>query len=157
MCYPQGIRQANGFDARQIIIMDNTLTLPLKPDHIGYAVRDMEKSLGVFSSLGFIPESEILLDEGRHVYVAFLRKDGLRIELLSPADDHSPINSYLNKIGNTPYHICYHTPDLEKTIRELRQLKFIVVEKAGASPAFDGKKVAFLYHIHYGLLELVEE
>ena len=63
----------------------------------------------------------------------------------------------LDKIGNTPYHFCYETKDIENTITELKKQRYMVVEKPSEAIALHNQFVAFLYHPKYGLLELLEE
>ncbi len=134
----------------------NPLPGIIKPEHLGYAVQNLEKSLRIFLYLGFTQESEICRDEERHVALVFLRSGEMRIELIAPLDDRSPVDTYLKKIGNTPYHICYKTTAMDEAMEALRKRRFIMIEKPGVSDAFHGRRVAFLYHIDYGLLELVE-
>lgn len=125
-------------------------------DHVGYAVSDINKSLKIFLDLGYKKLRDVIVDEHRHIKIAFLRIGNLKVELISPTDDMSPVKGYLKKNGNTPYHICYRVDNLDETIEILRKFRFKVIEKANTSIALDNKKIAFLYHIDYGLLELVE-
>jgi methylmalonyl-CoA/ethylmalonyl-CoA epimerase len=128
----------------------------MKIHHIGYVVKDIKKSLKLFKVLGYQIEKEIVRDEIRNVEILFLKNGDLRVEVISPINLNSPILNYLNKVGSTPYHLCYETTDIEKTIRELRNNKFIIVESASEAIAINYQKVAFLYNSHYGLVEILE-
>jgi methylmalonyl-CoA/ethylmalonyl-CoA epimerase len=128
----------------------------LKVHHIGYAVKDLRKSLDLFSNIGYEIITEPKKDYKRYVEIAFVKNGNYLVELISPMDDKSPITNYLTKIGNTPYHLCYETRDIEKAIADLRKQRYLVVEKPSEAIAIDNKRVAFLYHPSYGLLELLE-
>ena len=68
-------------------------------DHIGYAVKDLASAREYFKALGFdfSVEEEDLLRSVNVCVASDLR--GSRIELLAPAKEKSPIDSYLKKIG----------------------------------------------------------
>jgi methylmalonyl-CoA/ethylmalonyl-CoA epimerase len=131
--------------------------LDFKIDHLGYAVSDIDRSLKVFLDLGYKKVSDLVIDEIRNVKIVFVKKSDLKIELISPLNEKSPINSYLKKNGNTPYHICYHVQDIFETIEKLKAMNFKLIERPNAAIALKNKKVAFLFNIDYGILELVEQ
>jgi methylmalonyl-CoA/ethylmalonyl-CoA epimerase len=110
----------------------------------------------MFEMLGFKAESDITIDEKRNVEIIFMSNGDYKIEVISPLNAESPIISYLNKVGNTPYHLCYETADIEETINQLRKNRFLVVEKPSEAVAINNQRVAFMYHPNYGLLELLE-
>lgn len=128
----------------------------IKVHHIGYAVKNISKSLEMFVKLGYEVKTSTLSDEKRKVEIAFVQNNNYLVELISPLDDESPIKNYLDKIGNTPYHICYETDEIEAAIIDLRKQRYFVIEKPSEAVAFDNQRVAFLYHPNYGLLELLE-
>lgn len=128
----------------------------MKIHHIGYAVKNLEATLDLFLKLGYELVSGQIRDEKRLVEIAFVQLNGTMVELISPMRDDSPISNYLSKIGNTPYHFCYEVENIEETIKSLRALRFLVVEKPSEAIAIDNQKVAFLYNPKYGLLELLE-
>jgi len=128
----------------------------IKVHHIGYAVKDISKSLKMFIDLGYELKNEIVKDIKRKVEIVFVQNNNYLVELISPLDDVSPINNYLNKIGSSPYHICYETKEIEQTITNLRKQRYLIVEKPSEAIAINNQRVAFLYHPNYGLLELLE-
>ena len=129
----------------------------MKIHHIGYLVKDIEKSIEVFASLGYICESEIVFDQNRGIDIVFMINGDYRIELVSPATDTSVVADTLKKIGNSPYHICYYTSDIQAAAAELKKQKFILIDAPAAAPAINGKNVAFLFNKQIGIIELVEE
>lgn len=78
----------------------------------------------------------------------------MKLELLSPIEGRkSPIDSYLNTIGNTPYHICYRADDIWQGIEKLQSMGFTLLENPAESIPLGGD-VAFLYSSEIGLTEL---
>lgn len=128
----------------------------MKIHHIGYAVSNIQQSIEQFQKLGFRVEKQIVKDEKRKVEIAFMSSGNYLVELLCPLSEDSPVTNYLNKVGNTPYHFCYETDNIDNAIASLRKERYILVEKPSKATAIDGQRVAFLYNPKYGLLELLE-
>lgn len=127
----------------------------MKIDHIGYAVRNMGFAISVFELLGYTFQ-ETKIDDARKVKVKIGTLDATRIELLSPiGGEKSPIDNYLEKLGCTPYHICYEVENMAAGIQELTDKEFTLVNAPAPSEPLGGV-VAFLYSIEIGLIELIE-
>lgn len=129
----------------------------MKIHHIGYLVKNIENAIDVLLSLGYVCESEIFFDQYRGIDIVFMVNGGYRIELVSPKTDTSVVADTLKKIGNSPYHICYCTHDIQSSALELKRQKFITIDEPAAAPAIEGKKVVFLFNKQIGIVELVEE
>ena len=129
----------------------------MKINHIGYAVKRIERAITSFEKLGFGFE-QIIDDTDRNVRLAFGNKDGYRIELVSPLDAKvdSPVDQYLGNSVGMPYHICYESDDLDNEIEELKKQGFKVILEPKPAVAFNGKRVVFLINIGFGLMEIVE-
>ena len=125
-------------------------------DHIGYLTHDINKAILLFTQMGFVQETEIIVDDQagcgsdgerfapRNVYLCFLTNGDYRVELVSPVDEHSIVSKILKKQGDGPYHICYQVSDIyEKTSPQRRLL------------SRGGGTVAFLYKKNIGMIELV--
>lgn len=125
--------------------------------HIGYAVKSIKESINDFIELGFTPVGESLVDAGRSIEILFLKNGDYCIELVAPTNNRSPVSEALRKSGNTPYHICFRTCNLTNEIETLKKSGYIIIADPLEAPAIDNKKVAFLYKINIGLIELVEE
>lgn len=129
----------------------------MKIDHIGYAVKRIERAITAFQKLGY--EFEPVIDDtDRNVKLAFGVKDGYRIELVAPLDkkSESPVDQYLSNAVGTLYHICYESEDLEKEVEELKSQGYKIVIEPQPAIAFDGKRVVFMMNIGFGLMEIVE-
>ena len=130
----------------------------LKVDHIGYAVKNIEKARETFEEIGFRFE-ELFHDTARNVDIVFGEKDGYRIELIAPLDRsmESPVDGVLGKNGPTAYHLCYAAEDLEAEMEKLKTLRFRPVTEPAPAVAFGGRRVVFLMNLAIGLMEIVEE
>ena len=82
--------------------------------------------------------------------------DGIRLELIEPMGEKSPVNDLIKKNGNILYHICYETIKFEDDIQNLVDNGFILIEKPKKAVALDRNKVAFLYKKSVGIVEVVE-
>ena len=129
----------------------------MKFHHIGMAVKSIDATAAMYEDGGY-RMSDIIFDPIQNVNICWMTKDGAPIvELLSPVDETSPVCKTLEKNGVTPYHCCYVVENLEETVKELRQQKYILTSKPAEAVAFCGSRVCFLYNKNVGLIELVEE
>lgn len=130
----------------------------MRIDHIGYAVKKIEKAIKSFENLGYLFE-EIVEDYDRNIKISFGSKDGYRIELVQPLDKEkeSPVDAYLSKVGPTPYHICYESDDFENEIEQLKSQGFRVIIPPQKAVAFGGKQVVFMMSLGMGMMEIVEK
>ena len=129
----------------------------MKIDHIGYAVRRVDRAIRAFEQMGFAFEPP-LEDPERNVRLSFGEKDGYRVELVSPLDKSrpSPVDAYLAGNVGTPYHFCYESGDLEADMAALQVQGCKVVIPPAPAAAFGGRRVVFLMNIGFGLMEVVE-
>lgn len=127
-------------------------------DHIGYAVKKIDKAIKSFETLGYV-FGDSVKDYDRNILISFGHKDGYRIELVQPLDKkkESPVNAYLSKVGPTPYHICYVSESFDEDIEHLKKQGFKVIIEPTKAVAFGGKRVVFLMNIGLGLMEIVEK
>lgn len=131
----------------------------MKVDHIGYAVNNLDKSMECFKILGY-QFGQVFNDTDRNVRIVFGMLGTCKIELVAPMDNtvKTPVKDILFKMGGpTPYHICYATDDIEKGIEMLTGNRFRLMIPPAEAIAFNKRKVAFLYNLQVGLIEIVEE
>ena len=101
--------------------------------------------------------SEIIHDPIQNVNICFLTKnDHPVIELIEPITDSSPVANILNKIGVSPYHICYEVKNIEESIIELKEKRFIPIIRPSKAVAIENKLICFLYKKETGLIELIQ-
>ena len=127
-------------------------------NHIGYAVKHIDRALSSFEDLGFIFEP-IVEDTDRNIKIAFGEKDGYRIELVSPLNQNveSPVDQFLSNMPGTPYHICYESDDFAGELSMLKQQGFKVIIEPKPAVAFGGKRVVFMMNLGFGLMEIAEK
>ena len=128
----------------------------LKIHHIGYLVKKIEKAKKTFEALGYSTEQDIIYDDIRKVNICFLVKDGYRVELVSPVSEDSVVSGLIKKYKNSPYHICYETPDLDKDLSLLTNEGFTAIDTPTPAPALENRRVVFLMNASIGMIELLE-
>lgn len=129
-----------------------------KIEHIGIAVKNLEKSNELFSQLfGKSPyKSESVASEG--VTTSFFKAGPNKIELLEATNPESPIAKFIEKKGEGIHHIAFAVDDIHAEIKRLKKEGFIVlndIPKKGA----DNKLVVFLHpkSTNGVLIELCQE
>lgn len=129
----------------------------MKVDHIGCAVKDIERAMKKFEVLGF-EFGEIIDDEKRNVMLSFGKSGTSVIELVSPRnkDKQSSVDEYIKSHHQGVYHICYQSEHFDKDMDECIKSGFKVIEQPKPAIAFDGRMVVFLYSLDLGLIEIVQ-
>lgn len=124
-------------------------------DHIGYAVKNMASAKALFYELGYVFGSESV-DELRKVAVCVGQNVGrYKVELLAPLKGiGSPVDGYLQKVGSTPYHICYRVKNMDLAVSELQNRGFTLMGYPAPSIPLGGD-VCFLYSGDIGIVELI--
>ena len=90
--------------------------------HIGVACRNIEKEIQAFAILGYDRDSEIITDPLQGIHCFFLKGPGLRIELLVPTDDTSPLIPWLDR-GVKMYHQAFECESVTAAIAQLRAME----------------------------------
>ena len=129
----------------------------MRVEHIGYAVKSIEKSRRSMSLLGW-EFGEVVDDTDRNVAICFGRIGDSCVELVAPLNraESSPVDEVLAKSGPTPYHICYESDDIEADLATLLGQRFKITKPLAPAIAFGGRRVVFLYSLSVGLVEIVE-
>ncbi len=123
--------------------------------HVGVAVKDLATAARKFASVfGAVPDSEVIYDPEQQVRLQFMNLGGLRIELLEPAGEPSPLDGILKR-GIAIYHVCHEIENLDAELARLSQSGVAIVSPPKPAVAFGGRRVAFV--MCEGLMiELVE-
>lgn len=117
-------------------------------DHVGLAVKSIKNV--VSNNL------EIVSDEIQKVSVAFIKINCIKIELIEPLGENTPITSNLER-GQHLVHLCFRVRDIDVAIRKGRENGFHCIAKPVPAKVFMGKKITWLFSRTYGLIELVED
>ena len=115
-----------------------------KIEHIGIAVRDIDKSNEVFKALFGKPHYKIeeVLSEG--VKTSFFEVGPNKIELLEAQNEQSPIAKFIEKKGEGIHHIAFAVSDICKEMERLEKEGFKLLSKEPKIGA-DNKLVAFVH------------
>jgi methylmalonyl-CoA/ethylmalonyl-CoA epimerase len=114
--------------------------------HIGLAVR---------SIAAVAPEVEATRDAAQRVAVGFVDLHGAVVELIEPLGDDSPVTRQLEQ-GQRLVHLCYEVQDLDGAMAHAREHGFHTLHRPIPAPAFDGRRIGWVFHAHFGLVELLE-
>lgn len=123
--------------------------------HVGVAVRSIRDAVASYSqTLGARVESETIHDPEQGVRICFVKLGDLRIELLEPAAEPSPVDGVLKR-GVAIYHVCYEVDNLDDALSRVSEHGHPIVSPPKPAAAFGGRRVAF-FTCRGLLIELVE-
>jgi methylmalonyl-CoA/ethylmalonyl-CoA epimerase len=129
----------------------------LKIEHIGIAVKDIEKSNELFSKL-FGKHYKTEKVEGESVLTSFFKIGDNKIELLEATDPESAIAKFIEKRGEGIHHIAFEVQDIHKEMDRLQKEGFTLLSKEPKKGA-DNKLICFLHpkSTNGVLIELCQE
>jgi len=129
-----------------------------KIEHIGIAVKDLEKSEALFEKLlGKKPyKQEEVKSEG--VVTSFFKIADQKIELLNATTPDSSIENFISKRNEGVHHIALHVHSIEEEVERLEKLGFEFISTTPKEGA-DNKMIVFLHPktTNGVLVELCEE
>ncbi len=115
-----------------------------KINHIGIAVKSLDDHIPFYVDilgLELMGKEEV---EKQKVKVAMIKVGNIKIELLEPTVEDSPIAKFIDKRGEGIHHIAYHTDDIEKEIKNLKENDIRMIDKKPREGAH-GTKIAFIH------------
>lgn len=129
-----------------------------KIEHIGIAVKDLQKSNDLYSKLLNTSPYKLEEVESEGVKTSFFQVGESKIELLEASHEDSPIAKFIAKKGEGIHHIAYDVEDIYMEMERLRNEGFQLLNdqpKYGA----DNKLVCFIHPKSAGgvLVELCQE
>lgn len=115
-----------------------------KIEHIGIAVKSLESSNKLFTSLFGEKHYKIeeVLSEG--VKTSFFQIGSNKIELLEATDPKGPIAKFIAKKGEGVHHIAFAVNDIATEINRLKKEGFTILDESPKKGA-DNKIIAFLH------------
>ncbi len=78
------------------------------------------------------------------VRVAFFRAGDMRIELLEPTSDDSPVAKFIEKRGEGLHHVAYTVDDIQARIAELRDSGLRMIDET-PRPGAHHMQIAFVH------------
>jgi len=128
-----------------------------KFNHIGAVVRDVDKAVEYYQSLGIVDEAtDRVTMEGKRAKLIgrFIHIGSLLIELWQPVRGETVQQEFLNSRGEGVNHIAFHVDDLDKEKDKLVEkgipVVFSVKDENGYMAYFDARKVGNI------LIELIQ-
>ncbi len=113
-------------------------------NHIGIAVHSIEAQREYYERvLGATLESLEIIEDQK-VRVAFFRLGEVRLELLEPTDESSPIAKFLRKRGEGLHHLAFAVDDLQARIDELKATGLQMIDDAPRRGSH-GMQIAFVH------------
>lgn len=115
-----------------------------KIEHIGIAVKDLEKSNKLFAGIFGKSHYKVESVESEGVRTSFFEAGPNKIELLEGTNDNSPISKFIAKKGEGIHHIAFAVDDILAEVERLKNEGFIVLNETPKKGA-DNKLVVFLH------------
>ena len=116
----------------------------IKIEHIGIAVKDINKSNELFTKLLGVPpyKSEEVASE--KVLTSFFRTGESKIELLEAINGEGPIAKFLENRGEGIHHVAFDVKDIRAEMKRLETEGFTLLSTEPKNGA-DNKLVCFLH------------
>lgn len=115
-----------------------------KIEHIGIAVKDLEKSNALFAALLGEAHYKIEEVEREGVKTSFFKAGPNKVELLEATNPDSPIAKFIEKKGEGIHHIAFAVDNIHAEMKRLASEGFQLLSQE-PNPGADNKLVAFLH------------
>ena len=115
-----------------------------KIEHIGIAVKNLEASNKIFTSLFGAGPYKMEAVESEGVQTSFFKVGPNKIELLEGLSNESPISKFIEKKGEGIHHIAFEVENIEEEILRLKKEGFTMIHETAKKGA-DNKLIAFLH------------
>lgn len=113
-------------------------------EHIGIAVKSLEKSIPLFETLLNTTCYKTELVESEQVNTAFFQTGESKIELLESMKEDGVIAKFIDKKGEGIHHIAFNVTDIHAEMKRLQEAGFILLNEEPKKGA-DNKWVCFLH------------
>jgi methylmalonyl-CoA/ethylmalonyl-CoA epimerase len=129
-----------------------------KIEHIGIAVKSLQKSIPLFEKLLDTNCYKTEFVQSENVNTAFFRQGESKIELLESTLEDGVISRFIEKKGEGMHHIAFEVTDIEAEMNRLKELGFELLNDQPKKGA-DNKLICFLHpkHTNGVLVELCME
>ena len=117
-----------------------------KINHIAIAVPNVKEAALKWQQALNMKKSEIIILEEHGVKVVFLEFSNLKIELLEPLNNKSPISKFLEKNPKGGmHHICFEVEKIKETINSLKNKNINILGDGNPKIGAHNKPVVFLH------------
>lgn len=131
----------------------------MKIEHIGIAVRDLEQSLDLWTSMLNLEIRGIEEIMERGVKLAHLElEEGPSIELVTPCGEDSPLEKFLDEKGEGIHHFSLEVENVESVMQKLKAQGIQFVHDKPQKGA-EGSLIAFIHPRNFNgvLIELKQK
>jgi len=127
-------------------------------NHIGIAVKDLKKSMEMYSSIFQVEDFHIESVEEQKVNVASFKVGDVLIELTEAMDETSPIYKFIEKRGEGIHHIAFESDGVQSDLDRLKSQNINLINESPRDGAHD-MLIAFLHPKSTGgvLMELCQK
>jgi methylmalonyl-CoA/ethylmalonyl-CoA epimerase len=115
-----------------------------KLSHVGIAVKNLDVSTKLFSTLSGIRRSTTEVVEDQGVKVAMFHLDGASIELTEALSATSPIAKFIEKRGEGVHHLSFEVADIRSELKRLKEEGFQLIDEEPRRGA-GGCWIAFIH------------
>ncbi len=115
-----------------------------KIEHLGIAVKDLNKSNELFKKLLGEQSYKTEAVDSESVTTSFFKVGDQKIELLEASEPNSTIARFIERRGEGMHHLAFHVESIDEEIERLEKEGFEFVSKTPIKGA-DNKMVVFLH------------
>ncbi len=116
---------------------------PIKINHIGIAVANIDESLKFWRDALGIELSHIEDVPSQKAKVAFLPVGESEVELVNPTTDDSGVAKFIAERGGGMHHLCVEVDDIERVIANLKEKGVRMIDEE--PKVLPGRKMAFVH------------
>jgi len=126
-------------------------------DHVGLAVSDLERAMGLYEETFGMPVAHRETVESQGVEAVLLDIGEGHVELLRPLGPETVVGRFIAKRGEGLHHVAYRVSDIDASLVTLKGAGVDLIDSEARS-GIRGSRVAFLHPKATGgtLTELVE-
>ena len=99
-------------------------------DHIGIAVKDIDKAVEMFTNVFGTPPCEIEQINDQGVKATLIEVGQTRIELLEPLSPDSPVGKFIQNRGEGLHHIALNVSDIAQKLETLKQNDIRLIDQS---------------------------
>ncbi|GAA4820133.1 methylmalonyl-CoA epimerase [Algivirga pacifica] len=118
--------------------------IPTHIEHIGIAVKDLEKAQQYYEEVLGMKCYAIETVEDQKVKTAFFQVGQTKIELLEATAADSPVAKFIEKRGEGIHHIAFAVKDLAIRLKEVEQKGVLLIDQEPRAGA-EGMNIGFLH------------
>ena len=116
----------------------------MKIDHIAHAVPNIDEAIVAYKKSFNVPISEVIIVEKQNIKMAIISFENLKIELMEPLNDKSPISKFLEKNPKGGlHHYSISVNDIKREYDEHKKSGLNVI--AEPTKGYHGRNLYFLH------------